>query len=311
MFNLLIVQPIFNLLLGLYILIPGGDFGLSIIIFTIFVRLALYPLLKKQLHQTKAMQKMQPELARIKVESKGDKQVESMRMLELYKKHGISPFRSFLILLIQLPIFIALYQVIQVFATHRDQIDGLTYGFMKAFEPISAIVANPSIINEKFLGIVDLGNSVWSNGSIDIAVLLIVVVSSVLQYLMMKQTMPKTANQRKLRDIMGEASKGKEVDQSEINAVMSGSMIKFMPVMMFFVMAGLPGAVVLYYATSNIIAVVQQHILLKNDAEELVQISDDKPKTHRKATAKARAKEAREANIIRITAKDDKGVREK
>jgi YidC/Oxa1 family membrane protein insertase len=118
-FDILIVQPIFNLLIGLYSLIPGGDFGISLIIFTILVRFALFPLVKRQLHQTQAMKKLQPELAKIKKAAKGNKQVEGVQMLELYKKHGVSPFRSIGILLIQLPIFIALYHVIQIFTLHR------------------------------------------------------------------------------------------------------------------------------------------------------------------------------------------------
>ena len=93
-FQVVIVQPIFNLLIGIYSLIPGHDFGVAIILFTILIRFAMWPLVKKQLHQTKAMQKMQPELARIKRESKGNKQLESTRMMELYKKHDINPFGS-------------------------------------------------------------------------------------------------------------------------------------------------------------------------------------------------------------------------
>ena len=110
-FDIIVVQPIFNLLIGIYSLIPGGDFGVSLIVFTIIVRFALFPLTKSMLHQTKAMRKLQPELVRIKKRTKGNKQLESMQMMELYKKHGINPFRSIGILLIQLPIFIALFQV--------------------------------------------------------------------------------------------------------------------------------------------------------------------------------------------------------
>jgi len=61
-FELLIVQPIFNLLMGLYAVIPGGDFGIALIIFTIIVRFALWPLVVSQLHQVKAMRKLQPDL---------------------------------------------------------------------------------------------------------------------------------------------------------------------------------------------------------------------------------------------------------
>lgn len=65
-FDVLIVQPIFNLLMALYAIVPGSDFGVSIIIFTILLRFAMYPLIKKQLHQVKAMRRLQPELERIK-----------------------------------------------------------------------------------------------------------------------------------------------------------------------------------------------------------------------------------------------------
>ncbi len=89
-FNILVVQPIFNALLLIYAFI--GDFGLSIILFTILVRLALWPLIKKQLHQTKLMRKVQPDLKKIKARTKGNKQLEAQLMMELYREKGIKPF---------------------------------------------------------------------------------------------------------------------------------------------------------------------------------------------------------------------------
>src|SRR6478672_12898291 len=115
--------------MGLYAVVPGRDFGIAIILFTVIVRFALYPLTRSMLHQTKAMRKLQPELAKIKKQTKGNRQAESLAMMELYKKHGVSPFRSIGILLIQLPIFIALYQVIQIFTQRRDEIAKFTYDF--------------------------------------------------------------------------------------------------------------------------------------------------------------------------------------
>ena len=154
-FEVLIVQPIFNLLMGLYSIIPGGDFGIALILFTIFVRFAMWPLVVGQLHQVKAMRKLQPELAKIKKASKGNRQLEGTQMLELYKKHGVKPFRSILMLLIQLPIFIALFQVIQIFTTNRDQIAEFTYNFMEGIPAIAAIIANPAAFNENLFGIID------------------------------------------------------------------------------------------------------------------------------------------------------------
>lgn len=304
-FYTLVAQPIFNILLGIYSIVPGGDFGVALIIFTLIVRLALWPLVTRQLHQVKAMRKLQPELARIKKAAKGNRQVESMQMLELYKKHGVKPFRSILMLLIQLPIFIGIFQVVQVFTSHRDQIAGYTYNFLEGFGPIKALVENPDQFNEKLFGFLDLTAHAISPTGINIFLVLLAVIAAGTQYIISKQTAPQTSTKR-FRDVMAEASSGKQPDQSELNAVMMSKMVKILPLFMLFIMLGLPGALALYYATSNIFAAVQQHYLLKRDAKEMDEIADavvTKP-VAKKATAKAREKQAREANITRITAKD-------
>src|SRR5688572_1724942 len=113
MFDTLIVQPIFNLLVLIYALIPGHNLGLSIILFTIVIRLLLWPLIKKQLHQTKLMRRIQPDLKRIAKETKGDKQRQALLQMELYREKGINPFRSIGIVLLQLPILIGLYVGLQ------------------------------------------------------------------------------------------------------------------------------------------------------------------------------------------------------
>ncbi|HJP81583.1 MAG TPA: YidC/Oxa1 family membrane protein insertase [Candidatus Saccharimonadales bacterium] len=303
-FEIIIVQPIFNLLIGLYSIIPGGDFGVSLILFTILVRFAMYPLVKKQLHQTKMMRKLQPELVRIKKKAKGNKQLESMQMLELYKKHGVSPFRSIGILLLQLPIFIGLYSVIQIFTLHRDQVAKFTYDFMENIGPIKHLIEHPDQFNEKLFGLVDLTKSAFGHGSVDIFLILLAVVAAGTQYIMSKQTMPQTGEKKRLRDIMSEAAQGKEADQSEMNAAVMGKMILVLPFFMFFVMVTVPGALALYYAVSNLVAVAQQAYLLRKDEEEMEEIADEAPKQGRKATAKAREKAARDAVVTKITASD-------
>ena len=306
-FDVFIVQPIFNLLIGLYSIIPGGDFGVSLIVFTILVRFALFPLVKKQLHQTKAMKKLQPELARIKKQTKGNKQLESMQMLELYKKHGVSPFRSIGILIIQLPIFIALYSVIRIFIDHRNQIDQYTYGFMKGLEPVKELIAHPDQFHEKLFGVIDLTKMAFSNHGVDIVLVLLAVIAAATQYFMSKQTMPQPEKKRRLRDVMAEAGSGQAADQSELNAIVMGKMVMILPFFMLFIMLNVPGALALYYAVSNLVAVAQQTYLLRKDEEELEEIADAKPSvTHRKATAKAREKAATTATVTRIKATDSK-----
>ncbi len=304
-FDTLVVQPIFNLLIGLYSIIPGGDFGVSLIIFTILVRFALFPLVKKQLHQTQAMKKLQPELVKIKKATKGNKQLEGMQMLELYKKHGVSPFRSIGILLIQLPIFIALFVVIQVFTLHRDEIAKFSYDFMENIGPIKQLIEHPDQFNEKLLGVVDLTKTAFANGNVDIFLVLLAVIAAVTQYIMSKQTMPQNESKKTFREVMAAAADGKTADQSEMNALVMGKMMKVLPFFMFFIMVTVPGALALYYAVSNMVAVVQQHYLLKKDETELEDIADAAPSpAGKKATAKARAKVAKPATVTRIKAKD-------
>jgi len=301
------------MLLGIYCLIPGGDFGIAIIIFTILVRLALWPLVKKQLHQARAMRKLQPELVKIKKRTKGNKQAESMQMMELYKKHDVSPFRSIGILFIQLPIFIALYQVIQILTMQRAEVSKFTYDFMKNFGAVKELIANPDGFNTLFLGFVDLTQKAITTKpfNISIALFVIVILAVVTQYIMSKQTMPSQPTDKKLRDILNEAADGKQADQSEMNAVIMSKMTKFLPIMMFFIMINMPGALVLYYTVSNLVAVIQQNSVLKKDAEEMIEIADEATAPGKKATAKARAKQAQEGTITRITAKDTAPVKSK
>lgn len=305
-FDILIVQPIFNLLIGLYSIIPGGDFGVSLIIFTVIVRFALFPLVKKQLHQTKMMRKLQPELVRIKKQTKGNKQLEGMQMLELYKKHGVSPFRSIGILLIQLPIFIALYSVIQIFTLHRDQVAKYTYDFMEGIGPIKHLIDHPDQFNEKLLGFVDLTKAAVSQHGVDIVLIVLAIVAAGTQYIMSKQTMPQSESKKRLRDILAEAGSGKQADQSEMNAAVMGKMMKILPLFMFFIMISVPGALALYYGVSNLVAVAQQSYLLKKDETEMEDIADkaEAATPGKKATAKARAKQAREATVTRLRASD-------
>lgn len=303
-FDLLIVQPIFNLLVAIYAIVPGGDFGISLILFTVLVRLLMWPLVKKQLHQVKAMRKLQPELVKIKAKAKGNKQLETMQMLELYKKHGVNPFRSIGILLIQLPIFFGLYRVIQILTLEREQVEKYTYSFLENLAPIKQIIENPQSFNETFLG-VDLTKLPITAEGVSVVLVIFAVAAAVMQYFISKQTMPHDENAKGLRQIMAEAAEGKQADQSEMNAAVMNKMIKFIPFLMLFVMMSLPGAISLYYLVSNVVAYFQQDKILKQDEHELEEIAEEQKKPSKKATAKARAKLANEATVTKIVAKEN------
>lgn len=306
MFETIIVKPIFNALMLLYSIIPGGDFGIAIILFTIFIRILIYPLVRKQLHQTKLMRKLQPELAKIKKAANGNKQLEATMQMELYKRQGVRPFQSILVLIIQLPIFIGLYHVIQVITLHRDQVAQLAYPLVQQLDPVKKIIENPENFNHTMLGFIDLTQTAFSNG-FNIAVFALALISAVTQYIMSKQTLPMSDKPKKrFRDIMKEAAEGKQSDATEMSNAMMTNMVKIMPIMMFFIMVNLPGALALYYTVSNLVATAQQHYLLNKDTEEMDELADEiieKSDAKKTGSAKARADKAKEGNVTRIKAK--------
>ena len=303
-FDEFIVRPIFNLLMAIYSLIP--DFGVSIIIFTILVRLLLWPLIKKQLHQAKAMRKMQPELAKIKKQYAKNPQMRNLAMMELYKKHNVSMFGSLGIMVIQLPILIAMYRVVQIFVSNRSDLGKYVYDFVKNLPVANNLVNNPDQFNQNFLGIIDLTQHAISKNGVIIGLLVLAGVAAYLQYLTSKQLSPQSDNTRKLRDVLAEAGNGKEADQSEVNAIMTRKMMKFMPVMMFFVIVYLPAALALYLATASAVGYLQNYIILRQDSLEMQAIANEKTTTRKSAAStktKKRAKQAAEARITRIKAK--------
>lgn len=295
-FDLIIVQPIFNLLMALYSIIPGGDFGIAVIIFTILMRILLWPLVVKQLHQVKAMRRLQPELVKLKKKAKGNRQVEGMMMLELYKKHNVNPFRSIGILLIQLPIFIGLYHVIQIFIQQRGELAKFSYDFIEKIPAVAELIKNPETFNQNLFGVVDLTRHAIDAQGISPFLIVLAVGAGILQYISSKQTMPQAETKKGLREIMAEAAEGKQADQAEMNAIVMQKMIKIMPVMMVLIMLYLPGALALYYAVSTLVAVMQQHVLLKRDEEELEDIADEGERAQ--TAASKRSKQAKEAVVV-------------
>jgi len=87
--------------------------GLSIVVLTILVRLAILPLTIKQVKSMNAMRALQPQVKEIQEKYKNDRQRQQQEMMAFYKENNISPFASCLPLLLQLPVFLALYQLLR------------------------------------------------------------------------------------------------------------------------------------------------------------------------------------------------------
>jgi YidC/Oxa1 family membrane protein insertase len=156
MFTTFIVQPIFNVLTLIYALLPGHNFGLAIILFTIVARIALYPMLKKQLRHTKAMRELQPEIKQIKAKTKGNKQQESLMMMELYKEREIKPLAFMGLMVLQIVIFFALFAGLNRVVNDPQQLYDFSYPFIQNLSSMQEINNGTATVDNTLFGFVDL-----------------------------------------------------------------------------------------------------------------------------------------------------------
>jgi YidC/Oxa1 family membrane protein insertase len=266
MFTTIIVQPIFNLLVLIYALIPGHNFGLAIILFTILVRLLMWPLVKKQLYHAKALRELQPELKKIKAAAKGNRQKESQLTMELYREREINPFASLGIVLVQLPILIGLYVGLRKIIDHPQQIIDFSYPALHHLSWMKELSGNIHKFDNTLFGVVDLTRK--AIGPLYWPALLIAMASAIAQYLQSKQLMPQSQDSRSLKQILSEAGQGRTADQQEVNAAVGRSTMIFIPVLVFVFALQLPAALPLYWLTSSLVALWQQSIILRDDASE-------------------------------------------
>jgi YidC/Oxa1 family membrane protein insertase len=242
MFNTLLVKPLLNILFAIYAVIPGHDFGVAVILLTLLVRLILWPLVTRQLHSQKAMQAMQPEIAKIKAKAKGDRQKETEMLMELYKEKGTNPFASLLPLLIQLPIFFALYAVLRD-SIHTDQIAKLLYEPVKQLNEVAHILAHHSEFSPTLFGLIDLTKPSW----------ILALMAGAAQYY---QTRQLTARQKNMDD----------------QAKMMATATSLFPILTVGIGLTLPSALALYWVVTSLVAIVQQHLVLVRDAHEMEEI---------------------------------------
>lgn len=309
--DMIIVRPITNILFLIYGLV--GDFGLAIILFTVLVKICLWPLMKRQLHQTRLMRKIQPELAEIKKNCNGNRQLESLQMMDLYKRNNIKPFRSMLSLIIQLPIFIALYTAVRVMVlpTPQDNLELRAYAPVRQIERVEEVIQlqqpyldyqrevadirNDSSLSDedkttkiedllqvtydfhpKLFNLVELDVKAGFGSVSSFIIMLFALASALTQFWISRQQLPSKKQGRKtFRQLMAEAADGKEPDQTEMNQIVSGQMSYTMPIMMLLIMINLPGALVFYYCISNLMTGFQQKYIL-GKKEEQMEISADK-----------------------------------
>jgi YidC/Oxa1 family membrane protein insertase len=222
LWNAILYKPLVNILAFFVSVVPGGDLGLAVIILTILVKLALFPLSKKSIESQAKMNLLAPELAKIK-KSGASKEEQAKLTFELYKKNKTNPFSGCLLILIQLPIIFALYYVF----LKGLKFDGsLLYSFVQV----------PENINMHFLGLLDISQKS----------LLLAILAGVSQFFQ-AHFMPKP-------NLSGD----KNSFQDNFAKSMQVQMKYVFPVIVAFIAYSVSGAVALYWVTSNIFAIGQQ-----------------------------------------------------
>lgn len=239
LYNTLIYKPLYNGLIFLMDLLPWIDAGVAIVIFTIIVKLVLFPLSKKSITTQLKMRKLEPELTAIKQKYKDDRQVHAQKTMELYKSQGVNPFAGIILVLIQLPIVFALYQVF--LAGFNNINGGILYSFVKVPETISTV----------FLGLIDI-----SGKSLVLAIL-----AGATSYLQIRYSMP-IASKKTVKE--KEKMSKEEKFRHDLTRSMNVQMRFMLPVIAFFVSWTISGAIAVYWITNNVFAVIQELVIRRS-----------------------------------------------
>lgn len=237
-FNLIFTYPIFNVLILLYRLF--GDFGLSIIVLTIMIRLVLFPLTVKQLKSQKAMQAIQPQMAEIRKKYPKDRQAQYQEMQALQKAYGVRPLAGCLPLLVQLPVlyglFFALNTVLR--SPKLANINSIIYPFLPHFQSLSQLNTNLNWF--AFLGVhINLG--VPAPG-------LLPILAGLATFVQLRMSQLKNVSTGTGKDANAMATQMK-------------TMQYIMPLFTIFIAWGFPAGLALYWTTSSVFAIVQQYLI--------------------------------------------------
>lgn len=225
-YNAILYQPLLNLLVFFYNVIPGHDVGIAIILLTIFIKVILSPFFVQSIKAQKRMQILQPKIDELKEKYKGQQDKLGPALMELYKKEKINPLSSCLPLLLQLPFLIAVYQVFSA---------GLSSGSLEMIYPF---ISNPGTINPVSFGLINL-----SHPSSVMAVL-----AGAAQFWQSKMMMAKRPNKSSAGGMAGQ---------------MGAQMTYIMPLVTIFIGTRLPAGLTLYWFLMTLLSALQQLLVFK------------------------------------------------
>lgn len=258
LFDVILINPIINVLVLLYSALSVAHIpfalGFAIILLTVSIRLVVWPLTSTQLKSSKKMAELKPHLDIIKSKHGSDKVRHQQEVSKLYKEHGVNPLAGCLPLLLQIPIFIALYQVLLKFV-NLNSVQLLEDINSRIYLPILKLADIP---NTSFFGLsLSAKPNEWQQ--IGFLILAIPLATGVLQYIQSKMLVPETKPALvKAKDTKKEEKAGLEDSMGQ----MQSQMTLIMPAMIAFFSYGFPVGLSLYWNTFTIIGIVQQYKIM-------------------------------------------------
>jgi YidC/Oxa1 family membrane protein insertase len=269
-FHSLFVVPILNILVAFYKLyitigLPGA-FGFSIITITVAVRLLLHPFFKKQLEATQKMQEMKPHLDKLSKKHKNDAKALQAAQMKLYQEMGVNPAAGCLFAIVQIPLFIGLYQTLQIFIQANKDGKIAIETIKKINNDLYLPMLKISQVNTHFFGL-DLAMSPAQTHNY--WYFLVPVITGLFQYFQTKVTLP--AQMPTVVEDKKEKKDGKEESSTseEFQKAMNTQMKYFFPVMIGYFSYSLPLGLSLYWNIFSIFSIIQ-HMHLNRGKKEAV-----------------------------------------
>lgn len=244
-FHVVFYQPILNLLVFFYNIIPTHDLGLAIIVVTVLIKLILFPLSQQSIKSQKQLQEIQPKIEEAKSKFANNKEEMARATMALYKEHKVNPFSSCLPLLVQLPFFFAVFQVFRDFG----KADAMKYVYK--FNHLPEIHSTMGL-----LGLIDLSKPNY----------LLAILAGLAQFWQAKMFSTKKPE-----------VKTNDSKDENMAAIMNKQMLYMMPALTIFIGFTLPSGLSLYWFVTTILTVLQQiyvfkHKLKKQDTSIISEI---------------------------------------
>ena len=238
LFNGVFYNPIYNALVALVAIVPGGDVGVAVILVTILINLILLPFALSAARAGRAMKSLEPRIKELKDKHKGDKEAAALATWALYREARVNPFASFLTMLIQLPVLLALFWVF-----NYEPLTSINTARLYAFTP------TPLHVSMEFFGILSVaGKSI-----------LLALLAAGTQFLLAHFT---------LSGATPTVTKGAQADFQKI---MSTQLKYVFPILIGVISYTTSGAVGIYFITSNLIGSLREwHVHRKFSTEASV-----------------------------------------